>query len=42
MALAALTLGLIGMLFPLGVIFFFILFTRSGDAGANCGFSPAR
>jgi 4-amino-4-deoxy-L-arabinose transferase-like glycosyltransferase len=29
MALAALTLGLIGLLFPLGVIFFFILFTRS-------------
>src|SRR6266851_1282517 len=27
MALAALTLGLIGVLFPLGVIFFFILFT---------------
>ena len=29
MALAALTLGLIGVLFPLGVVFFFILFTRS-------------
>jgi 4-amino-4-deoxy-L-arabinose transferase-like glycosyltransferase len=29
MGLAALTLGLIGMLFPLGVVFFFILFTRS-------------
>ncbi len=29
MALAALTLGLIGLLFPLGVVFFFILFTRS-------------
>jgi len=28
MALAALTLGLIGVLFPLGVVFFFILFTR--------------
>jgi 4-amino-4-deoxy-L-arabinose transferase-like glycosyltransferase len=29
MALAVLTLGLIGFLFPLGVVFFFILFTRS-------------
>jgi 4-amino-4-deoxy-L-arabinose transferase-like glycosyltransferase len=29
MALAALTLGLIGVLFPLGVVFFFVLFTRS-------------
>ena len=29
MALASLTLGLIGVLFPLGVVFFFILFTRS-------------
>ena len=29
MAVAVLTLGLIGMLFPLGVVFFFILFTRS-------------
>ncbi len=29
MALSALTLGLIGVLFPLGVVFFFILFTRS-------------
>ena len=29
MALAVLTLGLIGLVFPLGVIFFFILFTRS-------------
>jgi len=29
MALAALTLGLIGVVFPLGVVFFFILFTRS-------------
>jgi 4-amino-4-deoxy-L-arabinose transferase-like glycosyltransferase len=29
MALAALTLGLIGLLFPLGVLFFFIVLTRS-------------
>ena len=29
MGLAVLTLGLIGMLFPLGILFFFILFTRS-------------
>ena len=29
MALSALTLGLIGVLFPLGVVFFFIVFTRS-------------
>ena len=29
MGLAALTLGLIGVLFPMGVIFFFILFTRT-------------
>lgn len=28
-ALAVLTLGLIGVLFPLGIIFFFLLFTRS-------------
>lgn len=28
MALAVLTLGLIGLLFPLGILFFFILFTR--------------
>jgi 4-amino-4-deoxy-L-arabinose transferase-like glycosyltransferase len=29
MALAVLTLGLVGLLFPLGILFFFILFTRS-------------
>jgi 4-amino-4-deoxy-L-arabinose transferase-like glycosyltransferase len=29
MALAVLTLGLIGLAFPLGILFFFILFTRS-------------
>jgi 4-amino-4-deoxy-L-arabinose transferase-like glycosyltransferase len=29
MALAMLTLGLIGVVFPLGILFFFILFTRS-------------
>jgi len=29
MALSSLTLGLIGVLFPLGVVFFFIVFTRS-------------
>jgi 4-amino-4-deoxy-L-arabinose transferase-like glycosyltransferase len=29
MGLAVLTLGLIGVLFPLGILFFFILFTRS-------------
>jgi 4-amino-4-deoxy-L-arabinose transferase-like glycosyltransferase len=29
MALAVLTLGLIGVIFPLGILFFFILFTRS-------------
>ena len=31
MALAMLTLGLIGVIFPLGILFFFILFTRSWD-----------
>ena len=29
MALAVLTIGLIGLIFPLGILFFFILFTRS-------------